>query len=81
MQECTPPFPPGPLCLPPDPSEVGFTEMVMDTFGWQPPAERTGFDLLPLVLQVRAGAALFVSREAWGQQRAECMSVCVCACM
>lgn len=37
-----------------DPAELDFTEMIQDHFGWEPPKERTQFDLLPLVVQVCA---------------------------
>jgi len=35
-----------------DPANVDFTEMVMDRFGWKPPARRTRFDPLPQIVQL-----------------------------
>jgi nitric oxide synthase oxygenase domain/subunit/sulfite reductase alpha subunit-like flavoprotein len=36
-----------------DPSELGFSQMLETEFGWVPPASRSAFDLLPLLLQAR----------------------------
>ncbi len=39
-----------------DPAEVAFTERAM-TLGWKPPARRTPFDLLPLIIEEKPGQA------------------------
>ncbi len=39
-----------------DPAEADFTDMLVRDFGWQPPANPSAFDVLPLVLQADANA-------------------------
>ena len=34
-----------------DPSELGFAQMLEKEFGWNPPTQRSRFDLMPLLLQ------------------------------
>jgi nitric oxide synthase oxygenase domain/subunit len=45
-----------------DPAEADFTRLLMEEFGWQPPAGSDGrFDVLPLLLQAHPDEAPQVS--------------------
>lgn len=69
-----------------DPAELDFTEMIQDHFGWEPPKERTQFDLLPLVVQVCSHFRLvaicvldtrFIYRRLCGSSRPGIKMICL----
>jgi len=39
-----------------DPAEADFTDMLVRDFGWQPPAKRSAFNVLLLLLQAEPSA-------------------------
>ena len=46
-----------------DPANKAFTDFCIRVLGWKPPARRSAFDVLPLVLQVRRAIVLRARRK------------------